>query len=60
MENFFSTRKIEHVDRKHYATRDATRADVFDYIERFYNPIRRLSTLGNRRPVAFEREAAVA
>jgi putative transposase len=33
---------------------------VFDYIERFYNPIRRHSTLGNRSPVAFERAAAVA
>jgi HEPN domain-containing protein len=39
--------------------RDAARADVFDYIERFYNPIRRHSTLGNLSPIAFER-AAVA
>jgi len=60
MESFFSTLKIERVNRKHYATRDAARADVFDYIERFYNPIRRHSTLGNRSPVVFEREAAVA
>ena len=47
MESFFSTLKIERVYRKHYATRDAARADVFDYIERFYNPVRRHSTLGN-------------
>lgn len=60
MESFFSTLKTERTNRKHYATRDAARADVFDYIERFYNPIRRHSTLGNRSPVAFEREAAVA
>ena len=60
MESFFSTLKIERVHRKHYATRDAARADVFDYIERFYNPVRRHSTLGNRSPVVFEREAAVA
>jgi putative transposase len=60
MESFFSTLKIERVHRKHYATRDAARADVFDYIERFYNPIRRHSTLGNRSPVVFEQEAAVA
>ncbi|MGH7689709.1 MAG: IS3 family transposase, partial [Gemmatimonadaceae bacterium] len=31
-----------------------------DYIERFYNPIRRHSTLGNRSPVAYEQQAAVA
>lgn len=60
MESFFSTLKTERTNRKHYSTRDAARADVFDYIERFYNPIRRHSTLGNRSPVAFERAAAVA
>jgi putative transposase len=60
MESFFSTLKIERVHRKDYATRDAARADVFDYIERFYNPVRRHSTLGNRSPVVFEQEAAVA
>ena len=60
MESFFSTLKTERCHRKHYPTRDAARADVFDYIERFYNPIRRHSTLGNRSPVTFEREAAVA
>lgn len=60
MESFFSTLKTERTNRKHYATRDAARADVFDYIERFYNPIRRHSTLGNRSPVAYEQDAAVA
>src|ERR1019366_2776531 len=44
MESFFSTLKTERTNRKHYPTRDAARADVFDYIERFYNPIRRHST----------------
>ncbi|MSR21539.1 MAG: hypothetical protein EXR91_11565, partial [Gemmatimonadetes bacterium] len=34
----------------------AARADIFDYIERFYNPIRRHSTLGNLSPVDFERD----
>ena len=57
MESFFSTLKIERVHRKRYATRDEARADVFDYIERFYNPIRRHSTLGNRSPVVFEQDA---
>ncbi|GAA0752344.1 transposase InsO family protein [Sphingomonas trueperi] len=36
------------------------RADVFDYIERFYNPTRRHSTLGYLSPMDFERQAHVA
>lgn len=60
MESFFSTLKTERIHRRHYATRQAARADVFDYIERFYNPIRRHSTLGNKSPAAFERDMAVA
>jgi putative transposase len=57
MESFFSTLKTERTNRTHYPTRNAARADVFDYIERFYNPIRRHSTLGNISPIAFERGA---
>lgn len=60
IESFFSTLKTERVARMSYATRDAARADIFDYIERFYNPIRRHSTLGNLSPVAFEQEVKVA
>ena len=60
MESFFSTLKIERYHRRRYATRQEARADVFDYIERFYNPTRRHSTLGNVSPVAFERAAAIA
>ena len=59
MESFFSTVKTERTSRREYPTRNAARADVFDYIERFYNPTRRHSTLGNLSPIAFER-AAVA
>ena len=44
MESFFSSLKVERVARKTYRTRDQARADVFDYIERFYNPRRRHST----------------
>lgn len=60
MESFFSTLKIERCHRKRYQTRQDARADIFDYIERFYNPTRRHSTLGNISPVAFEQNAAVA
>jgi putative transposase len=60
IECFFSTLKTERVARRSYATRDAARADILDYIERFYNPIRRHSTLGNVSPVAFEQGVKVA
>ncbi len=60
MESFFSTLKTERTHGKHYATRNAARADVFDFIERFYNPVRRHSTLGNISPVAFELATAAA
>ena len=54
MESFFSSLKIERTDRKTYRTRDEARADIFDYIERFYNPRRRHSTIGYKSPVEFE------
>ena len=57
MESFFSTLKRERVYRRQYATRDEARADVFDYIERFYNPRRRHSTLGLVGPDQFEQAA---
>lgn len=58
MESFFSTLKTERTARQQYPTRDAARADVFDYLERFYNPIRRHSTLGYVSPVEFEQGVA--
>lgn len=60
MESFFSSLKTERTARKVYRTRDAARADVFDYIERFYNPRRRHSTLGYLSPVEFEEQAMLA
>jgi putative transposase len=58
MESFFSSLKTERVDRRPYATRDDARADVFDYIERFYNVRRRHSVLDYLSPVQFEEKAA--
>lgn len=54
MESFFSSLKTERTARKVYLSREQARADVFDYIERFYNPTRRHSTLGYISPIAFE------
>jgi hypothetical protein len=55
MESFFSSLKTERVCRKVYRSRNAARADVFDYIERFYNTTRRHSAIGYLSPVEFER-----
>ena len=46
-EGFFGMLKRERVNRRCYRTHAEARADVFDYIERFYNPARRrrLATL---------------
>ena len=60
MESFFSSLKTERTARKTYRTRDEARADVFDYIERFYNPKRRHSTLGYLSPMEFEMQAMSA
>ena len=60
MESFFSSLKTERTARKVYRTRDEARADVFDYIERFYNPRRRHSKLGYLSPMEFEARAMLA
>jgi putative transposase len=60
MESFFSSLKTERTARKTYRTRDDARADVFDYIERFYNPKRRHSTIGYMSPMDFEMKAGLA
>lgn len=46
--------KSERVHRSRYRTRDEARADIFDYIERFYNPRRRHSTLNYVSPATYE------
>ncbi len=54
MESFFSSLKTERTARKLYRTRKQASADVFDHVERFYNPARRHSTLGCVSPIGFE------
>jgi putative transposase len=53
-ESFFSSLKKERIKQRIYKTRDLARADVFDYIEVFYNRTRRHSHLGGVSPEAFE------
>ena len=43
-----------------HRTRDEAKADVFDYIERFYNAKRRHSTIGYLSPMEFEMRAGLA
>jgi putative transposase len=54
-ESFFSSLKKERIKKRIYKTRDMARADIFEYIEMFYNPTRRHSHLGGVSPEAFER-----
>jgi putative transposase len=60
MESFFSSLKTQRTARKIYRLRNEAKADVFDCIERFYNPKRRHSTSGYRIPMEFERQAGLA
>jgi putative transposase len=53
-ESFFSSLKKERIRKRIYKTRDLARADIFDYIEVFYNRSRRHSHLGGMSPEAFE------
>jgi len=57
MESFFATLKKERVHLETYATREAARRSVFEYIEMFYNPRRRHSALGYLSPDQYERAA---
>ena len=53
-ESFFSSLKKERIKRHIYATRQDAKSDVFDYIEGFYNRVRRHSRVGQLSPLAFE------
>ncbi len=58
MESFFHTLKVEQIQGAHYPTREAAKADVFEYIETYYNPKRRHSTLNYQSPWDFEERRA--
>ena len=56
MESWFASLKKEQVYLQHYKTREEARLDIFDYIEVFYNRVRRHSKIGNESPVNFEKQ----
>ncbi len=60
VESFFSSLKKERIRRRTYRSRDVARADLFDYIEVFYNRKRRHSHLGDVSPEAFEEASEFA
>lgn len=54
-ESFFQLLKRERIRRRAYKNREDARSDIFDYIEMFYNPVRRHGHAGNLSPIDFER-----
>jgi len=56
-ESFFGSLKKERIRRRIYRSREEARADIFDYIEVFYNRVRRHSHLGSMSPHDFEQAA---
>ncbi len=53
-ESFFGTLQSELLDRRRWKTRKELATAVFEYIEGFYNPRRRHSSIGYLSPVEFE------
>ncbi len=58
IESWFKSLKVEWVHLRRFATRAQARSDAFSYIETFYNPRRRHSSLGYLSPREFERRFA--
>ena len=53
-ESCISTLKVEWIKRHRYQSRDQARLSIFRYIETFYNPRRRYSSLGGISPDEYE------
>ncbi len=54
-ESFFATLECELLDRRKFETQAEARMAVFEFIEGFYNPRRRHSSLGYLSPINYER-----
>lgn len=55
-ECLFQLLKRQRIRRRIYADREEARRDVFDYIEKFYNPKRRNGYVGRVSPIQFEQQ----
>lgn len=59
-ESFFSSLKNELVEDANYDSHAAANTSIAEYIESFYNPVRRHSYLGYNSPIEFELKTKVA
>ena len=59
-ESFFSNLKSERIKRRIYSTRAEAKSEIFDYIEGFYNRVRRHKHLDQLSPYEFERQRQTA
>ena len=55
-ESFFHSIKIELIYAERYATREIAKQSIFQYIEVYYNRVRRHSALGSKAPDMFENQ----
>ncbi len=55
IESFLCSMQIELLDRRTWTTRAELASAIFEYIEAFYNPVRRHSALDYRSPIDYER-----
>ena len=60
MESFFGTMQRELLDRQRWTTRKKLARAIFEWIEGWYNPRRRHTSIGDRSPVDYERMLALA
>ncbi|SDK68364.1 Integrase core domain-containing protein, partial [Microbulbifer yueqingensis] len=58
MESFFSRLKVELVYAGNFESISQAKSEVFEYIEVFYNRIRRHSAIGYVSPAEYERRCA--
>jgi len=59
-ESFFATLECELIDRCCFHTHAVARMEIFDYIEAWYNPHRRHSSINYESPMNFERQSETA
>ena len=59
-ESFFSNLKSEQIKKRIYQTRTEAKSEIFDYIEGFYNRVRRHKHLDQLSPYEFERQRQTA
>jgi len=55
-ESFFQLLKRERAKKQTYSTKEVAKRDIFNYIEMFYNPVRRHTANNLLSPVEFERQ----